>query len=76
MKYCNFKLINQKGVKMKKMVLFAFNSDISIFALVMMNALDMKAKGNDKKIAVDTGATKFFMELLNEKNHLLTFLKR
>ncbi len=57
---------------MKKIVLFAFSDDMGIFVHVMMNAVDMKAKGYDAKIVIEIGATKFVKELMDETKPFAT----
>jgi hypothetical protein len=62
---------------MKKIVLFAFSDDMGIFVHVMMNAVDMKAKGYDAKIVIETVATKNLLRnLWMRQNPSLSFLKR
>lgn len=61
---------------MKKIVLFAFSDDMGIFVHVMMNAVDMKAKGYDAKIVIETGATKFVKELMDETKPFAKLFKK
>jgi predicted peroxiredoxin len=51
---------------MRKVVLFAFNPDPNCFAHVMLNALDMRARGWDSRIVVEGEATKLVAILRNE----------
>ena len=39
--------------EVKKVALFAFNGDFKCFAHVLLNALDMKAKGYDVKVVIE-----------------------
>ncbi|MFO8084151.1 MAG: cytoplasmic protein [Desulfobacterales bacterium] len=55
---------------MKKVVLFVFNGDPVCFIHVLLNALDMKAKGYDCRIVVEGSATKIIPELELEQNPL------
>lgn len=48
---------------MKKIVLFAFNSELMCFTHVLLNGLDMKEKGYDAKIVVEGAATKLIPEI-------------
>lgn len=53
---------------MKKIALFAFNGDLTCFVHVLLNALDMKARGFDVKIIVEGASTKLIPELAKEGN--------
>jgi hypothetical protein len=53
---------------MKKVVLFAFNGEFMCFIHVLLNALDMKARGYDVKIVIEGSATKLVPELAKEGN--------
>ena len=55
---------------MKKSALFVFNGDPMCFIHVLLNALDMYAKGYDAKIIVEGAATKLLPELSNESHPL------
>jgi hypothetical protein len=55
---------------MKKFALFVFNGDPMCFIHVLLNALDMKAKGNDVKLVVEGSATQLIPELAKE-DHML-----
>ena len=48
---------------MAKFALFVFNGDPMCFIHVLLNALDMKEKGNEPKIIVEGSATKLIPEL-------------
>ncbi len=51
---------------MKRIALFAFNGDAMCFVHVLLNALDMKAKGYDVKVIIEGSATKLVEELADE----------
>jgi hypothetical protein len=53
---------------MRKVVLFAFNGDFMCFIHVLLNGLDMKAKGIDAKIVIEGSATKLIPELAKQGN--------
>ena len=55
---------------MKKLALFVFNGDPMCFIHVLLNALDMKAKGYEAKIIVEGAATKLLPELAKADNPL------
>lgn len=55
---------------MKKTVLFAFNGDFMCFIHVLLNALDMKAKGVYCKIVIEGSATKLIPEMAAKGNPL------
>lgn len=55
---------------MKRAALFVFNGDPMCFIHVLLNALDMKAKGYDCRIIVEGAATKLLPEL-DRENHPL-----
>lgn len=48
---------------MKKVVLFAFNGELMCFVHVLLNALDMHAKGHEVMIVIEGAATKLIPEL-------------
>jgi len=48
---------------MKKFALFAFNGDPMCFIHVLLNALDMKAKGHETKIIIEGASVKLIPEL-------------
>lgn len=52
----------------KKFVLFAFNGEFMCFIHVLLNVLDMKAKGHDATVVVEGSATKLIPELAKEGN--------
>ena len=53
---------------MKKVALFAFNGDLTCFAHVLLNALDMKSQGFDVTIIIEGASTKLIPELAKEGN--------
>ena len=55
---------------MKKFALFVFNGDPMCFIHVLLNALDMKAKGHDPKIVIEGAAVKLVPELVKPGNPL------
>ena len=58
---------------MRNIALFAFNGDPMCFIHVLLNALDMKEKGDDVKIIFEGAATKLVPELV-KKDHPLSSL--
>jgi hypothetical protein len=55
---------------MKKFALFVFNGDPMCFIHVLLNALDMKAKGNEAKIIIEGASVKLIPELVKPGNPL------
>lgn len=55
---------------MKKVALFVFNGDPVCFIHVLLNGLDMKAKGMDVRIVVEGAATTLLPELAKPENPL------
>ena len=55
---------------MNSFALFVFNGDPMCFIHVLLNALDMHAKGTKAKIVVEGAATKLIPELAKEENPL------
>lgn len=55
---------------MPKIVLFVFNGDPMCFIHVLLNALDMQAKGYESKIVIEGAATKLIPELEKKENPL------
>lgn len=53
---------------MKKIALFAFNGELMCFVHVLLNALDMQAKGYEVKVIIEGTATKLVSELAREDN--------
>ena len=52
---------------MKKSAIFAFNGDPMCFVHVLLNTLDMKAKGWDVRLIIEGNATKTVAGLADEK---------
>jgi hypothetical protein len=61
---------------MKKMVLVAFNGEFMCFVHVLLNALDMNARGHDVRIVIEGAATKVVPELSVEGNPLKGFYQK
>jgi hypothetical protein len=57
---------------MKKTVIFAFRGDPVCFIHVLLNALDMNARGYDAKIVVEGEATKLIPEISRQGNPLFS----
>ncbi len=55
---------------MKKFALFVFNGDPMCFIHVLLNALDMKAKGHDPKIIMEGASVKLIPLLIKKNNPL------
>lgn len=55
---------------MKKLALFVFNGDPMCFIHVLLNALDMKAKGYEVKIIIEGASVKIIPELVKSGNPL------
>jgi len=55
---------------MKKVALFVFNGDPVCFIHVLLNGLDMKAKGMDSRIIVEGAATALLPKLADAQNPL------
>lgn len=55
---------------MKKIALFVFNGDPMCFIHVLLNALDMTAKGQEGRIIIEGSATKLIPELAKTGNPL------
>jgi len=53
---------------MRKVALFAFNGEFMCFIRVLLNALDMKAKGSNVKIVIEGAATKLIPDLIEQGN--------
>jgi hypothetical protein len=53
---------------MRKVALFAFNGDFMCFIHVLLNALDMKARGVDVKVVIEGSATKLIPDLAKQGN--------
>lgn len=55
---------------MKKIALFVFNGDPMCFIHVLLNALDMKSKGDNGRIIIEGAATKLIPDLAKAENPL------
>jgi len=55
---------------MQKNALFVFNGDPMCFIHVLLNALEMKAKGHAVKVIVEGAATQLLPELVKSENPL------
>lgn len=55
---------------MKKFALFVFNEDPMCFIHVLLNALDIKAKGDEAKIIIEGASVKLIPELVKPGNPL------
>lgn len=51
-----------------RFALFAFNGDPMCFIHVILNALDLREKGNEVKVIIEGSATKLAKEFENENN--------
>ncbi len=49
----------------KKIVLFAFSEDLGIFVHLMLNAIDMKERGYETKIVIETKAARFVRDMMD-----------
>ena len=61
---------------MRKIALFVFNGDPMCFIHVLLNALDMKAKGDEAKIIIEGASVKLIPELVKTGNPLNGLWKR
>jgi hypothetical protein len=57
-------------IAMQKMALFAFRGELSCFVHVLLNAIDMREKGDEVKIVLEGEATRLVAELAKPDNHL------
>ena len=55
---------------MTKVALFVFNGDPICFIHVLLNALDMKEKGNEVRVVIEGAATGLLPELIKSDNPL------
>jgi hypothetical protein len=55
---------------MRKFALFVFNGDPMCFIHVLLNSLDMKAKGSEAKIIIEGASVKLIPELVKSGNPL------
>ncbi|GAB6097978.1 hypothetical protein JCM14469_42320 [Desulfatiferula olefinivorans] len=61
---------------MKKFALFVFNGDPMCFIHVLLNALDMTAKGHEAKIVVEGAAVKLIPDLFTHGHPLYGLWKK
>lgn len=61
---------------MKKFALFVFNGDPMCFIHVLLNALDMNAKGDEAKIIIEGASVKLIPELVKPGNALQALWKK
>ena len=61
---------------MRKVALFAFNGDSMCFIHVLLNALDLKAKGDDVRIVLEGSATKLVPEMAREQSPLFRLFRQ
>ncbi len=55
---------------MEKTALFVFNGDPMCFIHVLLNALDLKAKGQEVRIVIEGAATQLVPELIKDEHPL------
>jgi hypothetical protein len=58
----------QGGMRMKKVVLFAFRGDLMCFAHVLLNGMEYRQKGYDVKIVIEGQATATIKEIREKGN--------
>ncbi|GAB4163609.1 MAG: DsrE family protein [Planctomycetota bacterium] len=58
---------------MEKVLFYAFRGEASCFAHVMINALDLKAKGHEVEIVLEGEATRLLKELVDPKKPFHSF---
>ncbi|MBF0234116.1 MAG: DsrE family protein [Desulfamplus sp.] len=61
---------------MSKNALFVFNGDPICFVHVLLNALDMKSKGDEVRIILEGASVKLLPELSREENPLNSLWKK
>jgi len=61
---------------MTKVAIFAFTGELSCFVHVLLNALDMKARGYDVRIVLEGSATKLVPELARPGNALFQWYQQ
>lgn len=61
---------------MTKFALFVFNGDPMCFIHVLLNALDMQARGDEGKIVVEGAATKLLADLVESDHPLHTLWEK
>lgn len=60
---------------MSKVALFAFNGDSMCFIHVLLNALDLKARGEDVRIVLEGSATRLVPEMAQEQSPLFRLFR-
>lgn len=61
---------------MKKLALFAFQGDPICFIHVLLNALDLKAKGHEVRIILEGSATKLVPQMAEPKSPLFRLYRQ
>ncbi|HKK89880.1 MAG TPA: cytoplasmic protein [Desulfobacteraceae bacterium] len=61
---------------MKKFALFVFNGDPMCFVHVLLNAMDMKARGNEAQIVMEGASVTLLPELVKNENPLNSLWKK
>lgn len=61
---------------MKKIALFNFSADLGVFAHVMINAVDMKERGYEVKIVIETKGARFVRDMMDEKTPFATLYRK
>ncbi|MEO0080507.1 MAG: DsrE family protein [candidate division WOR-3 bacterium] len=61
---------------MRRFALFAFSSEPAVFAHVLLNALDLKERGNEVRVIVEADATKQVSLLRNETKPFANLWRR
>ena len=61
---------------MRKFALFAFNGELMCFVHLLLNALDMKARGYEVKIVLEGAATKLIPDLVKKENSMASIYQQ
>lgn len=61
---------------MTKKALFSFNGELMCFVHVLLNGLDMKAKGYEVKVVIEGASTKLLSEIRSETNPFHEMFKK
>jgi hypothetical protein len=65
--YCRQSVENIRlGGKMRKVLLLAYNGELTCFAHVMLYALDLQSKGHEVKLIIEGAATKLITDLAKD----------
>ncbi len=59
-----------------RFALFAFNSDPMCFLHVIINALELREKGNEVKVIIEGSATKLVKDFENKENSFYKFFQK